>query len=231
MPTDRTAARLKLAAALVVIVGLLIALGAHPATAWPAILLADVTFWPLDGAQSLAAPETRLAYAVLGGVMAGWGATIWLIADRLYARDPATARGLVLAGLAVWFVTDSAASLAAGAPLNLVVNVGFLAVFLAALGRRSGPGTIGGYAAWPISTRLRPPFFARNSAASARSKAVWKSFAGSSLTKKPTETVTFSLIPFSTKTASSTPPRMRSATAFEQVASHPGSTSTISSPP
>lgn len=142
MTANPTAKRLKLAAAFVVLAGIVIAFGAHPATAWPVALLADLTFWPPDGAQSLAAPETRLVYGVCGGVMAGWGVMIWLVADRLYDRDPQTARLLVLAGLAVWFVTDSAASLAAGAPLNLVVNLAFLAIFLVPLmlGGKAGSG-------------------------------------------------------------------------------------------
>lgn len=133
MPTDPTATWLKRAAVFVVLVGVLIALGAHPATAWPVLVLADLTLWPLDGAQSLAAPETRLIYGIAGGVMAGWGVMIWLLVDRVWPRDPKTARYLILTALFTWFAIDSAASFAAGAPLNVVVNIGFLAIFLVPL--------------------------------------------------------------------------------------------------
>jgi hypothetical protein len=130
MTTDSTARWLKLAAIVVILVGIGFTLAAHPATEWPLLALADITFWPYDGAQSLAAPETRLAYGVGGGVMAGWGVMIWLLVDRVWPRDPQTVRLLILAGIVTWFVLDSAASFAAGAPWNVLVNVGFLAIFL-----------------------------------------------------------------------------------------------------
>jgi len=142
MSADPTARWLKFAAILVVLTGVMFAFAAYPPTAWPLLALADLTFWPFDGAQSLAAPETRLAYGVGGGVMAGWGVMIWLLVDRVWPRDPQTARLLILTGLIAWFVIDSAASVAADAPWNVLVNVGFLLIFLLPLTvggkRRSG---------------------------------------------------------------------------------------------
>jgi hypothetical protein len=130
MSGNVTVTRLKIASGLVIFFGILIALGAHPATAWPSKLMADLIFWPLDGAQSLAAQETRLMFGIAGGVMCGWGAMLWLTATRVYATDPALARLLVMEGIGIWFVVDCAGSLAAGAPLNVLFNLVFLAVFL-----------------------------------------------------------------------------------------------------
>jgi hypothetical protein len=120
---------LKMASALVVIAGLVYALAAWPPTAGLAALLNDLAIWPLDGKQSLADPEARLVAGVLGGVMMGWGTMLWLLIDRLYPRDPTTVRTVILIGLAVWFVIDSVASFVAGAPLNTVLNIVFLALF------------------------------------------------------------------------------------------------------
>jgi hypothetical protein len=61
---------------------------------------------------------------------------IWLVAGRLYPRDPELARTLILASVAAWFVIDSLGSVAAGAPLNAVLNVVFLLVFWLPLRRR-----------------------------------------------------------------------------------------------
>ena len=95
----------------------------------PTRLLADVIFWPPDGAQSLVALETRLLAAIGGGVMLGWGATLWLLVRLLFAREPAAVKTIIMTGITVWFVTDSAASILAGAPVNAVLNVVFLLLF------------------------------------------------------------------------------------------------------
>lgn len=124
-------------AAVVVGFGILTALAAFPATAAPAEYLFDLMFWPIDGAQSLAAPETRLACAIGGGVMVGWGVTIWLVADRLGSRDRALTRMLILPGVGAWFVVDSIGSVVSGAPFNAVLNVGFPLFFGALLWRRA----------------------------------------------------------------------------------------------
>lgn len=142
MPADKTQTWLKVASALTIGFGLLIGLAAHPATAGVTLVLTDLIFWPVDGAQTLAAPETRLLCAIIGGVMAGWGLMMWLVTTRLYPRDPALARMLILTGIGTWFVIDCAGSLVAGAPLNVLFNVVFLLLFVIPLRhapRHTGP--------------------------------------------------------------------------------------------
>lgn len=121
---------LRLAAAVTILTGLALALAAWPPLAGPIRLLADLLIWPLDGSQTLAAPETRLALAIGGGLMAGWGTMIWQLAGAPHACDPDTTRRIVLTSLLVWFAVDSTASVAAGAALNVLANAGFLALFL-----------------------------------------------------------------------------------------------------
>lgn len=62
--------------------------------------------------------------AVLGGVMAGWFATVAVLlrSGQRFVWDGA------LAGLAVWFVIDSAGSVMAGFWQNALINIGFGAV-------------------------------------------------------------------------------------------------------
>jgi hypothetical protein len=135
MSTERARFWLRAAAATVVVFGGLIVLGAHPATAWPVASMADLIFWPFDGRQTVGAPATRLLSAITGGVMVGWGVMLWLVADRLLPRDPHLAAALIRNGSTSWFIVDSLGSLAAGAPLNVLGNAVFLAIFLLPLAR------------------------------------------------------------------------------------------------
>jgi hypothetical protein len=140
MPSTQTINWLKFAAlALLVAPGLLLALAAAPATAGIATLVFDLIFWPVDGLQSLANPETRLLAAVCGGVMAGWGVMIWLLAAEGFRADPPLARKAIVASGIIWFVIDTAGSFAAGAPFNLIGNLVLLLAFAAPLWRPLTP--------------------------------------------------------------------------------------------
>ncbi|MCO6407147.1 MULTISPECIES: hypothetical protein [Hoeflea] len=121
---------LKAAAGIVIGVGLLLAAGALPPLAAPVVFLADLIIWPLDGLQTLGAPETRVFMAISGGVMVGWGVTLWKLAEHLMAEHPAAVRSITMTGLYSWFVVDSIGSIAAGVPLNAVANVSFVVLFL-----------------------------------------------------------------------------------------------------
>jgi hypothetical protein len=83
----------------------------------------DLVVWPLDGRPTIAAPETRLYAAIAGGVTVGLAAFVWMIADRVYGRDPAAARAIILTGLTAWCLADSLGSIAAGAPMNVLINL------------------------------------------------------------------------------------------------------------
>jgi hypothetical protein len=119
--------------------GLLIALGAHPATGGLTHLLGDILLWPMDGAEQGATREARLLYAIAGGLMVGMGWMLWELSGRGYAQDRALARRIIAGGLAVWFVVDCTASIAAGGAWNVLANSLFLALFAVPLwwGRRA----------------------------------------------------------------------------------------------
>lgn len=90
----------------------------------------DLVFWPLDGAQSAAAPEVQLLASIAGGVIAGWGYTLLLLARHGLPRQGA--EGWVwraaVGGLLLWFVADSIGSVASGAWANVIGNIAFVSV-------------------------------------------------------------------------------------------------------
>jgi len=122
--------RLKVAADIVIIFGLLTALAALSSTAAPTSFLMDMIFWPVDGGQAIDTEVSHLFAAISGGILAGWGVLLYLLTTRLYPRDPDLARLLISASIGTWFIIDSLGSIAASAPLNALFNTGFLLLFI-----------------------------------------------------------------------------------------------------
>ncbi|WP_374426339.1 hypothetical protein [Tabrizicola sp.] len=121
---------LRFAAGVTMVTGLALALSAVPALNIGVRLLTDLLVWPFDGAETLAASETRLALSIGGGVMLGWGLMIWQLAGEPLEHASDAVRGIIRASVLGWFLVDSAASVAAGAALNILPNLVFLALFL-----------------------------------------------------------------------------------------------------
>lgn len=131
MPVSTAIVWLKAASAVLMIgLGLLFAISAWPPASGLVTFMVDMLFWPLDGAQSLSAPETRIILAIGGGITAGWGVLVWQVASHLMPSNPAMARTILMRSLLTWFVIDSTCSWLAGAPLNIPANAGFLLAFL-----------------------------------------------------------------------------------------------------
>lgn len=120
---------LKTGATVTIAFGAVIAVAAIPALQAPTALLLDLVYLPLDGAPSTGGSATRILSAISGGVLIGWGLMMWLLATTLYAKEPALCRKIILTSIVSWFIVDSSMSIAAGAFLNVVFNVGFLLVF------------------------------------------------------------------------------------------------------
>ncbi len=120
---------LKTGAAITMGFGIVFAAAAIPALNLPTAVMVDMIFPPMDGAQAASAPATRLLLAICGGVLAGWGLMTWIIAGKILPGNPALARKLILPSIGLWFIIDSSMSVAAGAPLNALLNVGFLLMF------------------------------------------------------------------------------------------------------
>lgn len=127
--------QLEVASVVTIGFGLLFALASHDLTDDLVGWWSDLIFLrPGDGAENLT-DVNHLADAILGGVMVGWGVMIWLLADRLLLRMPGEVKSIILISLLAWFVPDSVGSIASGAWLNVVSNVGFAALFVLPLRR------------------------------------------------------------------------------------------------
>lgn len=75
--------------------------------------------------------EMRIFNAMLGGVMIGWGATLFFLSDEIL--NSLKIWRAVLYGLIGWYVFDSLGSFVSGVPYNVLLNTGFLLFFLTAL--------------------------------------------------------------------------------------------------
>jgi hypothetical protein len=142
MDTKTTVGQLRVAAGIIIAFGFMAAAAAVPALSWPMLLFTDIVLWPWDGAQSLASPEARLLCAIGGGLTVGLGVAMWMLATRLYPRDPALAHAIMMTSMGSWFVVDSACSVLAGASVNALLNVGFFLMIAVPLSRAAKAETV-----------------------------------------------------------------------------------------
>ena len=126
---------LKVTAIVVGSFGPIFFLGSMTATMEPARLTLDILSWPLDGATTYAAGETRFLSALAGGFLLGWGVTIWCLSTWVYDLAPEGVRKSVVTGAVAWFLLDSAGSAASGNALNVLFNALFLIVAVGPLWR------------------------------------------------------------------------------------------------
>lgn len=116
----------------VALFGLVLAGGAFEATSAPVRFVLENLQGPGDIVFD---PTLRFSLAVMGCVSLGWAATmlaIMLAAFKMGERAAPLWSGLTL-GVLVWFVTDSALSIATGFGLNVVPNLVLLATYLIAV--------------------------------------------------------------------------------------------------
>ena len=113
---------LRVTAVIVGSFGPVFALGSVAATAEPARFTMDLLAWPPDGATTWTHPDTRFLSALAGGFLLGWGVLIWQLATHVYDTCPEGVRRAVLSSLLIWFVVDTAGSVASGNASNAFFN-------------------------------------------------------------------------------------------------------------
>ena len=110
-------------------------LGSMSATAAPLQFTLDLLGLPLDGLPVYGDDASRFLAAIMGGLLLGWGATIWCLQAWVYDAAPDGVRRTVLTGFCVWFVLDSAGSVLSGHASNVLFNIGILALAVGPLWR------------------------------------------------------------------------------------------------
>ncbi|WP_051279596.1 hypothetical protein [Hellea balneolensis] len=93
----------------------------------------DFAYQPYEGAQPITGKSAHLLNAILGGILVGFGAMIWVVSQHVLRKNIALGRRLILIPLICWFITDSLGSVLTGAWFNAVLNAGIFGSFLIAL--------------------------------------------------------------------------------------------------
>lgn len=94
------------------------------------VWLLDFLDWPLDGATAVYTEEARWLSAISGGLFAGLCVLFYMVVAPLIEQGSRMAARGVIASMLVWFIIDSAGSIAAGVPANAAFNVLFLAIMI-----------------------------------------------------------------------------------------------------
>ena len=127
------AQKIRIAAGICISFGVLTALTAWPPMNWAYETFVDLVIWPADDFHRPLSAETRLTQAIMGGIFTGFGLMWWAASGTLFETAPDATRKMLMMGAIAWFVTDSSASVLAGAAANVPPNTGFFLMFLWAL--------------------------------------------------------------------------------------------------
>ena len=139
MSHDTSVTWLKTASWVLIAVGVYFAWALYAPLNTVSLVFLDLAVFPIDGAQSQAATETRLLTAIVGGLTAGIGAVTLAITRHVYAGDPDLGARLLLSLYIPWFIIDSAGSVLAGAWFNVILNCSILGLVLPPLLMRRAP--------------------------------------------------------------------------------------------
>lgn len=128
---------LRFATIATVFIGLVAAFASADATDGAWLWLFDLLDWPVDNNPASFEEESFALNAVLGGVMVGWGSLMYLIVQSQFAHGNNQLAKPMIISILAWCIVDSAGSLAAGLPGNIILNLSFLAIFIPPLARLS----------------------------------------------------------------------------------------------
>ena len=106
---------------------------AFPGFDGPARYLLDLLDWPLDGTPAALDQYARWLSAIGAGLTAAFAAMSYFVVAPAIERNEAAARNGALAAITIWFVVDSAGSIASGFASNAVFNAVFFGLYAAPL--------------------------------------------------------------------------------------------------
>lgn len=83
----------------------------------------------LSAFDSQATAYIELAHAVMGSVMVGWGALIFMLVRKLNVKDAKETCHMITISVLLWYVPDTAFSLYSGFWQNAVLNTSFAVLY------------------------------------------------------------------------------------------------------
>ena len=113
-------------ALLLALFGVVFALAAVPALDFGVRFFYDFVVWPIDGASDF--DVQRKTAAILGAVMLGWSISMWGLIRAGERGDVHSWRALC-ASVLIWWLVDSAVSIAVGYPVNALSNTILVMLF------------------------------------------------------------------------------------------------------
>jgi hypothetical protein len=95
-----------------------------------AVVFLQIAYWPMHGVSAELQVPAPLLVAISGGLVAGLGAMFWALGTHVAPLSGEIASRVARMVTWTWFTIDSAASVLAGAPFNVVLNLFFLGLML-----------------------------------------------------------------------------------------------------
>ncbi|PLX18207.1 MAG: hypothetical protein C0597_06385 [Marinilabiliales bacterium] len=121
---------LKIACVLTGVTGIIAMAASTPKGAHLWLALFDMLKWPINNDPSEFQSESLALNAVLGGVMTGWASLMYSIIDNQVTKGNFEMLKYISLSILIWFIVDSAGSILADLPLNVLLNSVFLIIFI-----------------------------------------------------------------------------------------------------
>lgn len=113
-----------------ILFGLIALAASHPSGAAPWGFFFDLVRWSFEPGPYQFDEDAQLLNGVSGGLLIGWGVVLTWLSFGPIARGDEGARRAAIIGILAWFAADSTGSILSGTPGNIILNLGFLAVFM-----------------------------------------------------------------------------------------------------
>ena len=121
---------MRMSGIILAMVGVAFAIAALPILHPVAKIFLQIAYWPIHSIPSDLMVPVPLLLAITGGLTAGLGAMVWALGTHVAPVSPSAATKVTQISAWTWFCTDSTASILAGAPFNVALNLSFLLVML-----------------------------------------------------------------------------------------------------
>lgn len=111
-------------------IGAFFAIAALPLLHPVVTIFLQIAYWPMHSVPSEILVPVPLLVAISGGLTAGLGGMLWALGTYVAPLSPSAAAKVTQIAAWSWFCIDSTTSLLVGAPVNVVLNLSFLALML-----------------------------------------------------------------------------------------------------